>query len=75
MNPSRVVEMPRPTKGMKAFMFYIDDWRSSWAVEAMDDHEKVAYLNLICKAASEPDCGLPDDDYELAVISGLGLRW
>jgi hypothetical protein len=67
--------MPSPKKGMSAFMFYIDDWRASWSVEAMDDHEKVGYLNLLMRAASSPDCGLPDNDLELAVISGLGTKW
>jgi hypothetical protein len=75
MNPnSKVFQMPKP-QGMRAFMLYIDDWRSSWKVQAMDDHEKQAYLNLLMKAASEPDCGLPDNDYELAVISGMGKKW
>jgi len=71
---SKLVQMPK-REGMKAFMFYIDDWRASWQVQAMDDHEKMAYLNLLMFAASQPDGGLPDNDYELAVASGLELKW
>jgi hypothetical protein len=41
----------------------------------MDDHEKMAYLNLLMYACSQPDGGVPDNEYELAIASGLELKW
>lgn len=60
---------------MRAFHFYIDDWLSSKTIHRMDAYEERGYLRLLLYAASEPDCGLPDDDQELADISLLGQQW
>jgi len=60
---------------MDAFLFYIDDWLSSKKVQMMDAHEERGYLRLLMYAAKEPDCGLPDDDNQLAVISLLSHQW
>lgn len=60
---------------MRAFHFYIDDWLSSKNVRRMDAHEERGYLRLLLYAASEPDCGLPVDENELADISLLGEQW
>lgn len=61
--------------GMRAFLFYIDDWLSSKHVRRMDAYEERGYLRLLLHAASEPDCGLPTDPVELADISLLGEQW
>lgn len=75
MNPNqKVVEMPKAAR-MKAFMIYPSDWQSSKHVEMMDDHEEIAYIRLLMRASQEPDCGLPDNDYELAALSKMGLKW
>lgn len=60
---------------MRAFLFYIDDWLSSKKVKVMDAEEERGYLRLLLAAATEPDCGLPDDDNWLATISLLGNQW
>jgi uncharacterized protein YdaU (DUF1376 family) len=60
---------------MDAFLFYIDDWLSSGSIAAMDAAEERGYLRLLLRAAKEPDCRLPDDDAQLAVISLLGKQW
>lgn len=60
---------------MRAFLFYIDDWLSSKKVDLMDAHEERGYLRLLLRAATETDCGLPDDDSQLAVFSKLGAQW
>lgn len=41
----------------------------------MDAAEERGYLRLLLRAAKEPDCGLPDDDSQLAIMSLLGLQW
>lgn len=60
---------------MRAFLFYIDDWLSSKKIARMDAVEERGYLRLLLYAATEPDCGLPNDDDELANISLLGPQW
>jgi hypothetical protein len=60
---------------MRAFHFYIDDWLSSKKIARMDAAEERGYLRLLLRAASEPDCGLPDDEAELAIYSKLGDQW
>jgi hypothetical protein len=60
---------------MRAFLFYIDDWLSSKKIDLMDAHEERGYLRLLLRAATEPDCGLPNDDSQLAVFSKLGAQW
>lgn len=60
---------------MRAFLFYIDDWLSSKAIKMMDAHEERGLLRLLIHAWSEPDCGLPNEDSQLAVLSLLGKQW
>lgn len=60
---------------MRAFLFYIDDWLSSKRVALMDAHEERGYLRLLLAAATESDCGLPDEDSWLAITSLLGSQW
>jgi uncharacterized protein YdaU (DUF1376 family) len=60
---------------MRAFLMYIDDWLSSKHIHRMDANEERGYLRLLLYAATEPDCGIPDDDQELASISMLGKQW
>lgn len=60
---------------MQAFLFYIDDWLSSKKIEMMDASEERGYLRLLLRAAKEDDCGLPDDDDQLAIMSLLGPQW
>jgi hypothetical protein len=60
---------------MRAFLIYIDDWLSSKKIERMDAFEERGYLRLLLRAATEPDCGLPDNDAELAIYSKLGPQW
>ena len=60
---------------MRAFLFYIDDWLSSLRIKQMDAHEEVAYLHLLLAAATAEDCGLPADEKQLSMLSGLGPQW
>jgi hypothetical protein len=60
---------------MRAFLMYIDDWLASKKIARMDAYEERGYLRLLLRAASEPDCGLPDNDAELAIYSKLGQQW
>lgn len=60
---------------MQCFLIYIDDWLSSKKIEMMDRDEELAYFHMLMKSAKENDCGLPDDDTRLAIISGLGPQW
>jgi hypothetical protein len=60
---------------MQAILLYIDDWLSSQRIAEMDAHEERGYLRLLLRAATEDDCGLPDDDKQLAIASKLGPQW
>lgn len=60
---------------MRAFLFYVDDWLSSKQIAQMDAHEEVGYLHLLLAEVTEPDCGLPTGQNELAMLSGLGQQW
>jgi len=60
---------------MNAFLFYVDDWLSSRHVEMMDAAEERGYLRLLLRSAKEEDCGIPDDDTQLAIMSMLGGQW
>lgn len=58
-----------------AFQFYPDAWLSSTSVSLMTPAEEGAYIRLLCHAWQAEDCGLPDDDEELAVLSRLRDEW
>jgi uncharacterized protein YdaU (DUF1376 family) len=60
---------------MGAFLIYIDDWTSSTKIALMNGDEERGYLRLLMYAWKQPDCGLPDDDKSLSVISLLGKKW
>lgn len=58
-----------------AFQFYPDAWLSSTSIALMSLAETGAFLNLLCHAWMAEDCGLPDDDEQLAILSRLGKQW
>lgn len=60
---------------MKTFQFDIEDWLSSSHIALMDADEERGYLRLLLRAATQPDCGIPDDNSQLAVYSLLGRQW
>ncbi|MGE5571104.1 MAG: hypothetical protein ACM3S5_18875 [Rhodospirillales bacterium] len=58
-----------------SFQFYPDSWLSSKDILLMTPAEEGAYIRLLALEWLEPDCGLPDDDEELAILSRLGEAW
>ena len=58
-----------------AFQFYVNDWLSSKNVARMTLEQQGAYIRLLCYAWDDEDCGLDDDDDELAFLSGLKEGW
>lgn len=58
-----------------AFQFYPNDWLGSTQIMLMTPAEEGAYVRLLAIAWNSKDCGLPDDDKELAVLSRLGELW
>lgn len=57
------------------FAFYASDWLSSSNVCLMTPEQRGGYIQLLCHAWLSDDCGLPDDDAALAVLSGLNGSW
>jgi uncharacterized protein YdaU (DUF1376 family) len=57
-----------------AFQFYPADWLSSRDVLLMTPAEEGAYIHMLALAWLEIDCGLPDDDRQLAQLSRLGTK-
>jgi len=58
-----------------AFQFYPGDWLSSEKIMLMTPAEEGAYIRLLAIAWGSEDCGLPDDDKQLAILSRLGEGW
>ncbi len=58
-----------------AFLFYVEDWLSSTAIDLMSAGEERGYLRLLLHMWKRPDCGLPNDDRVLAHLSKLGKQW
>jgi len=58
-----------------AFQFYANDWLSSTKIALMTPAQEGAYIRLLCYAWSDPDCSIPDDDNQLAVLSRMGEEW
>ena len=58
-----------------AFQFYPDSWLSSMDITLMTIAEEGAYHRLLCHAWEQEDCGIPDDDRQLAVLSKMGSAW
>jgi uncharacterized protein YdaU (DUF1376 family) len=59
----------------QAFLLYTADWLSSTAIELMTAGEERGFFRLLMHEWQSPDCGLPDDDRTLAVLSKLGAEW
>lgn len=55
--------------------FHIDRFRGSPAVQAMHPAARAGFIYLLAAAWQTDDCSLPDDDAELAILSGLGELW
>lgn len=51
------------------FPFYPSDWLASASVATMTHLERSAYIDLLCHEWNQPDCGLPDDDAQLAALA------
>jgi len=62
-------------KKSPAFQFYPNDWLGSTKIMLMTPAEEGAYIRLLCIAWNAPDCGLLDDDDQLATLSRLGEGW
>ena len=60
-------------RGSPAFQTYPQEFLSDLNVKMMSTEAVGAYWLLICHEWIE--CGLPDDDEVLAVLSGMGDRW
>ena len=58
-----------------AFQFYPKDWLSSKSVALMTLEQEGAYIHLLAHCWESEDCGLPDDDKQLAILSRMGERW
>lgn|SRR5262245_10154794 len=58
-----------------AFQFYANDWLSSPRIMLMSPAQEGAYIRLLCIAWNDPDCSIPDDDAQLAILSRLGEGW
>lgn len=58
-----------------AFQFYANDWLSSTKIALMTPAQEGAYIRLLCYAWSDPDCSIPDDDAQLAILSRMGEEW
>ncbi|MHC4616268.1 MAG: hypothetical protein ACYTEQ_00805 [Planctomycetota bacterium] len=63
------------SKHSPAFQFYADDWLGSTQITLMTPAEEGAYIRLLAVAWNATDCGLPDDDDQLAVLSRLREAW
>jgi len=57
------------------FKFFPADWLGSTSVACMTLEQQGAYMRLLSHAWQASDCGIPDDDAMLAMLSGLGDRW
>lgn len=58
-----------------AFQFYVNDWLSSPKIMLMTPAQEGAYVRLLCIAWGDPDCSIPDDDNQLAILSRLAEGW
>lgn len=58
-----------------AMPFYVNDWLSSGNVTCMSLEQQGAFLRLLCHCWASQDASLPDDDDQLAALSGMGQGW
>jgi len=59
----------------ETFPLNIHDWLGSKHIAAMTPAEEGAYIRLLCYQFDDPQCRLPDDDNDLAILSRLGEQW
>src|SRR5687768_1090940 len=62
-------------KPAPAFQMYAGDWLSSTRIALMTPAQEGGYARLLMHCWNDPDCSLPDDDEQLAVLSRLGPDW
>lgn len=60
---------------LRAFLMHPNDWLSSTKISLMTPAQEGAYIRLLCHAWNDPDCSLPDDDTQLAMLSRMGEGW
>lgn len=58
-----------------AMPFYVNDWLSSARVACMTLEQQGAYMRLLCHCWASQEAAIPDDDEQLAALSGMGQRW
>jgi uncharacterized protein YdaU (DUF1376 family) len=58
-----------------AFLFYVEDWLSSTAIDLVSAAEERGYLRLLLHSWKNPRCGIPNDDRVLAHLSKLNKAW
>jgi uncharacterized protein YdaU (DUF1376 family) len=64
-----------PAKWQQWMPFHIDAFKSSPYVQAMRSAARSGYLYLLTTAWQTDDCTLPTDEFDLAILSGLGSEW
>lgn len=57
------------------FPFFPSDWLSNMTITLMTPAEEGGYIRLLSHAWNNPDCTIPDDDDQLALLSRLGELW
>ncbi len=62
-------------KGLPWFPMYTGDWLSSTPITLMTPAQEGGYVRLLIHEWEDDDCGLPDDNEKLAVLSRLGEAW
>lgn len=68
--------MPRKPDDFPSFHFYPKDWLTGQTTQAMTPEQRGAFIQLLAQAwERSPRCTLPNDDTQLATLSGLGARW
>ena len=60
---------------LRPMPFLVDHWLSSTGVRCLSLEMRGAFIELICYCWASGDASLPDDDFQLGKISGLGKRW
>lgn len=58
-----------------AMPFYVNDYLASPRVMCMTLEQQGAYVRLLCLCWASGDASLPDDDKQLASLSGMGEGW
>jgi uncharacterized protein YdaU (DUF1376 family) len=58
-----------------AMPFYVNDWLSSPRVTCMTLEQQGAFVRLLCFCWASQNASIPDDDEQLAFMSGLVGKW